>query len=260
LFLTSLAQSSRPHKLDKRRRSAQRNDSISRAAKLIGSALVHHHIDPINQHTKAGFNRRVEVRGDVSPVGVRAGGEQVNTTSFSGRELRFVVAWLASPLLWSRDAGGGHCLTCWLTAVLLSTEFTWQRSFARGVVHCFACPPSSGSSIRSPPRLVEPAAEPFGVDHCDTSLWRFPPCVLLSSTPGRRLSWAFAVGHNATVASSEFADWCAMLVETPRRPCPLADSPVSGVGQHEDSFPFVARPHARRARKERFFDRVTHSR
>ena len=55
----------------KRCSSLQRHHSIACAAKGIGSALVHQIGHAINQHTKAGFNRRCKVRrvGDnASPV------------------------------------------------------------------------------------------------------------------------------------------------------------------------------------------------
>jgi hypothetical protein len=39
----------------------ERYNSVSRAAKLIGSALVHHQGQPISQHANAGLNRRREV-------------------------------------------------------------------------------------------------------------------------------------------------------------------------------------------------------
>lgn len=50
-----------PSKDFKSDRCLESHDSISSRAKLIGSALVHHHGQPINQQTKAGFNRRREV-------------------------------------------------------------------------------------------------------------------------------------------------------------------------------------------------------
>ena len=75
-FLVSIAGNHPPHKLDKRDCSAKWNDCISRAPKLIGSALIHHHGAPINHDTNAGLSRRPEVFWDCSPVGAGAGSEQ----------------------------------------------------------------------------------------------------------------------------------------------------------------------------------------
>jgi len=65
----------------------------------------------------------------------------------------------------------------------------------RGVAHIRACWSSPASSTRSPP-LLRKLSVP-GVCHCSASRFRFRPCVLPSSLPGRRPSCAVAVGHIA---------------------------------------------------------------
>ena len=136
-----------PHKLDKSNRSLERYDRISRAAKLVGSARVHHQGEPINQQTKAGFNRRPEVRGDASPVGSGSRCED-GTTSFSGLEFFSPAASLTAPLLWSLLIGVGRLPTSCvkLLPVIASVIFPPRdASELLGVVQLLASFPNSPS-------------------------------------------------------------------------------------------------------------------
>ena len=100
----------------------QRYDSISRAAKGIGSILVHHHGHPSSHEANAGFNRRGEVGPaleDSGPeVGTGTGREKQWATKFGNWSMciRPEPVWVTcisefAPFA-SRAAGVGHDAVC----------------------------------------------------------------------------------------------------------------------------------------------------
>jgi hypothetical protein len=179
--------------------SLEHHDRVSRAAELIGSALIQNHGYPINHESNAGFNRRGEVGCDAessspSPLIIWAGREEAQLSSDGVPRLGLSC---------------GTSPSFWLDPYLVA-DGVGYRFFANAPTAAWRSPPPlstlPSSCFRSwlsgPPVIVLGVGQSFVASVSVVPLWRPDSFVQFLETPLDFSSFEVAVGQHEDPAAT----------------------------------------------------------